>query len=119
MLTHEERVLCNLLEDRIVATERWYAVKFKLRRDRADRIKRTKKQEPHVGNKAPILRAHAEEESRCIDRLCDALGVGRRDMRALEEKASGPWVAQARVGANRRLKADRELGCRCVACPGK
>jgi len=71
MLTHEQRILANRLADLIVATNRWYAIKTQLRDQRAARMKRTKKREPHVGNKAPILIAHAHEESRCIDRLAE------------------------------------------------
>ena len=117
MLSHVERVLANLLEDRIVATERWYAIKFRLRRQRSVRMRQTKKREPHIGNKLPILVEHAAEEARCIDRLADALGVSRSDMRALQSATVGPWVAQAQAAAKRRVVEDRRAGhCMCHIC---
>lgn len=119
MLTHEERILRSLLADRIVATNRWYAIKYKLRKERAERQKRTKKREPHVGNKVPILLAHSAEEGRCIDRLADALKVSRRDVRAIEAAtpSEAEWVQKAKKEAAARLAEDKQRGrCGCHIC---
>lgn len=119
MLTHEQRILANRLADLIVATNRWYAIKRQLRDQRAARMKRTKKREPHVGNKAPILIAHAQEESRCIDRLADALKVSRRDLRAIQDACNvgDEWESRAAKQAKLILADDKARGrCGCHLC---
>ena len=74
MLSHEDRVKAALYEEWSVALKRLWTVKFRLRKERAERVKRTKKREPHVGNKRPIFVDHVAHQERCLDRLMDALG---------------------------------------------
>ena len=122
MLTHEQRILANLYADRIVATNRWYAIKRKLCDQREARMKLTKKREPHVGNKVPILVAHAQEEGRCIDRLADALKIARQDLRAIEAACNvdAEWANRAAQQAKRILADDKTRGCcGCHLCAAR
>ncbi len=121
MLNHGDRVKANLYSEWSVALKRLYAVKFRLRRERTDRIKRTKKREPHIGNKKPIFVDHVAYQERCLNRLMDALGLARHDIRGLDtvlnQKPTLPWVEQGSTEANRRMADDKRSGqCSCHLC---
>lgn len=124
MLNHEDRMKAALYEEWSVALSRTFEVKFRLRRERAARIKRTKKREPHVGNKRPIYVAHVDHQNHCLDRFMDALGISRSDAYGLDSALSKvpvpEWFLRGRDGANRRIKEDRQAGvCGCHLCAAR
>lgn len=124
MLSHEDRVKAALYEEWSVALKRLWTVKFRLRKERAERVKRTKKREPHVGNKRPIFVDHVAHQERFLDRLMDALGLSRQDIRgfdaALHQTPCPEWIERGRAEADRRLKEDKLTGaCGCHLCAAR
>lgn len=124
MLEIADRPKAARYEEWAVSLHRFFATKFRLRRARAERIKRTKKREPHVGNKRPILVEHMQHQERCLDRLMDALGVDRTDVRTLDrilhERPQPEWLVRGADNADRRLKRDNEQGiCGCHLCEAR
>lgn len=121
MLSHEDRIKAALYAEWSVALERLFAVKFRLRKERAERVKRTKKREPHVGNKRPIYIDHLAHQDRCLDKLMHALGLSRQDVRgldaALNQTPCPEWIERGKADANRRIKEDKQTGgCGCHLC---
>ena len=124
MLNHDDRSKAHLYAEWSVALKRLYAVKFRLRKERTDRIKRTKKREPHIGNKKPIFVEHLAHQDRCLDRLMDALGLSRQDIRGLDKVLNTvpvlAWVERGSDDANRRISGDKQAGgCCCHLCDAR
>lgn len=124
MLNHEDRIKATLYAEWSVALTRLFAVKFRLRRERAERMKRTKKREPHIGNKRPIFVYHVAHQERCLDKLMDSLGLSRQDIRgldaALHQEPCPEWLQRGQADAERRIKEDKQMGsCGCHLCGEK
>lgn len=121
MLSHKNRIRAALYAEWSVSLTRLFAVKFRLRKERSARIKRTKRREPHVGNKRPILVDHVAHQERCLDRLMDALELSRQDIRgldvALHQEPCPEWIARGNEDAKRRKHEDKQRGsCGCHLC---
>lgn len=124
MMTPEDRAKAVQYEEWSVALFRVFAVKFRLRKERAERQKRTKKREPHVGNRRPILVDHVAHQDRCLDRLIRTLGLARTDVRGLDAilsaRPSQEWLVRGAAEAERRMKEDKRLRrCGCHLCDAR
>lgn len=124
MLSQDDRRKALLYEEWSVSLSRLFAVKFRLRKERSARMKRTKKREPHIGNKRPIFMDHVTYQERCLDRLMDSLGLSRRDVRGLDsllnQRPRPEWIERGVESADRRVREDKQAGaCGCHLCASK